>query len=350
MRFQNLALVESATQLINTTEWALDSGAVATTSIVVLAPTDTESVRQIHGVAAAARDSGLSVVVLPVRARRPGAPFLAARVLSTVAQAQRLVIGDPFSRYIHALLPTARAGNVVIVDDGTATWDYAACIESGAPLVRWTRASATARPHAVRATRLLTPGPRRSIDVFTCLRDATPVGAVGLANRYRWVRSQHRPDVVDDQIDLLGASLVDTNVVDRHAYLNAVAAVAAGPRPVRYLAHRREADHLVQEIATIDNLRVVRPDRPVEMLLRRGPVARRVIAFPSTAAHTLPNVLSDLDVELTVIPIKAGWFTPTATVRARSFVARIARDVPVPVRARHDPQALEDCVALTRDR
>ena len=75
-----------------------------------------------------------------------------------------------------------------------------------------------------------------------------------------------------------------------------------------------------------------------------------MIAFPSTAAHTLPIVLSDLDVELTVIPIKAGWFTPTATVRARSFVARIARDAPVPVRARHDPQAREHCVAVTRDR
>jgi hypothetical protein len=334
VRFRTLALVESATQLINAAEWAHDSGEDGTTNIVVLAPTDPESVRQIHGVAAAARASGLPVVVLPVRAKRPAAPLFGARVLAAVARAGQLVVGDPFSRYIHALLPAAHADQVVIVDDGTATWDYAACIESGAPLERWTRPSADPRPNAIRATRLLTPSPRRSIDVFTCLRDATPVGAVGLANRYRWIRSQSVPEVIDDQIDVLGTSLVDSGVVDRHAYLNAVATVARSGAPVRYVAHRREASHLVAEIATIDNVRVVRPDRPVEMLLRQGPVARELIAFPSTAAHTLPVVLSDLDVRLRVQPIAPGWFTAAATLRARSFVARIAHDAPVPSRAR----------------
>ncbi len=334
MRFQTLALVESATQLINAAEWAHDSGEDGATNIMVLAPNDAESVRQINGVADDARASGLSVVVVPVRAKRPSAPMFGARVLAAVARARQLVIGDPFSRYIHTLLPAARADHVVIVDDGTATWDYAACIESGAPLMRWTRPSSTARPHAVRATRLLTPNPQRSIDVFTCLRDATPVGAVGLVNRYRWLRSRNVPDVIDDQIDLLGTSLVDSGVVDRHSYLNAVAALARSGTQVRYVAHRREAEHLVAEIATIDNVRVLRPDRPVEMVLRQGPVAREVIAFPSTAAHTLPVVLSDLDVHLRVQPIDPAWFTPHATLRARSFVARIAHDAPAPSRAR----------------
>jgi hypothetical protein len=334
VRFRTLALVESATQLINAAEWAHDSGEDANTNIIVLAPNDCESVRQINGVADAARASGLSVAVLPVRARRPAAPVFGARVLAAVARANQLVIGDPFSRYIHTLLPAAQADQVVIVDDGTATWDYAACIESGAPLMRWTHPSANARPAAIRATRLLTPSPRRSIDVFTCLRDATPVGAVGLVNRYRWIRSQHTPEVIDDQVDVLGTSLVDSGVVERHAYLDAVAMLARAGTPVRYVAHRREAEHLVAEIATIDNVRVVRPDRPVEMLLRQGPVARELIAFPSTAAHTLPVVLCDLDVRLRVQPIAASWFTPQATQRARSFVARIAHDAPVASRAR----------------
>lgn len=334
MRFPTLALVESATQLINATEWVHDSGALDSTNVVVLAPTDAESVRQIHGVADAARASGVSVVVLPVRRKRPEAPLLGARVLSMVAQARQLVLGDPFSRYIHTLLPTARADQVVIVDDGTATWDYAACIDSGAPLVRWTQRSVVPAPHAVRATRLLTPGAHRSIDVFTCLRDATPAGAMALANRYRWTRSGHRPEIVDDQIDLLGTSLVDSDVVERHAYLNAVAAVARTGPPVRYLAHRREVDQLVAEIATIDNVRVVRPKLPVELLLRQGSVARTVLVFPSTAAHTLPIVLSDLDIVLRVKPVDPGWFTANATVRARAFVARIAHDAPVASHAR----------------
>lgn len=333
MTVRTLALVESATQLINAAEWVHASGEVDTTEIAVLCPTDTESVRQINGVVTAVRASGVSVAIRPVRAAGPGMPFTAARVVAEVRRAPTLVIGDAFSRYIHALLPLSRAAHIVLVDDGTATWDYAARIDAGEPLVRWTKAAVDARPHAVRATSLLTPTAHRSIDVFTCLSDATPAGAMALANRYRWIRSRQSPVVIDDQIDLLGTSLVGSGVVERHAYLNAIAAVARRGHPVRYIAHRRESDNLVGEIATIPNLRVVRPSQPVEMLLRGGPVARQVLAFPSTAAHTLPVVLQDLDVEIAVQPVHHSWFTPQATLRARSFVARIAADAPVGLRS-----------------
>ena len=331
---RTLALVESATQLINAAEWVFARGEEGSTDITVLAPADAESIRQIQSVAGAVRDSGMSVAIRPVRAVGPGTPFVAARVMADVARASTLVIGDAFSRYIHALLPLSRAAHVVIVDDGTATWDYACRVDAGEALVRWTRPASSAKAHAIRATELLTPSPRRSVDVFTCLTNATPVGAITLANRYRWVRSRQRPIVVDNQLDLLGTSLVGSGVVERHAYLNAIAALARDGRPVRYLAHRRESDHLVAEIATVPNLRVVRPDQPVEMLLRTGPVAAQVIAFPSTAAHTLSIVLQDVDVEIGVHPIRASWFTPQATLHARSFVARIAADAPVRTHAR----------------
>ncbi len=329
MTARTLALVESATQLINAAEWVHASGEVDTTDIAVLPPTDAESVRQIEGVVTAVRASGVSVAIRPVRAAGPGMPFVAARVMAEVRRAPTLVIGDAFSRYIHALLPLSRASHVVVVDDGTATWDFAARIDAGEPLVRWTKPASDARAHAARATRLLSPTSHRSIDVFTCLSDATPVGAMALANRYRWIRSRHVPVVVDDHVDLLGTSLVGSGVVERHAYLNAIAAMARRNHPIRYIAHRRESENLVAEIATIPNLRVVRPSQPVEMLLRGGPVARQVIAFPSTAAHTLPLVVQDLDVHIAVQPIQQSWFTPQATLRARSFVARIAADAPV---------------------
>ena len=334
MSTRTLALVESATQLINAAEWVHASGEVGTTDIAVLPPTDAESIRQITGVVTAVRASGVSVAIRPVRATRPGMPLMAARVMADVRRAPVLVVGDVFSRYIHGLLPLSRASHVVVVDDGTATWDYAARIDAGEPLVRWAKPTADAKPHAARATRLLTPSALRSIDVFSCLSNATPSGAIALANRYQWIRSQHRPVVIDDQIDLLGTSLVGSGLVERHSYLNAIAAVARRGRHVRYIAHRRESDNLVGEIATIPNVRVVRPGQPVEMLLRRGPVAREVIAFPSTAAHTLPVVLQDLDVAITVVPIQQNWFTPQTTLRARSFVARIAADAPLTPRVR----------------
>jgi hypothetical protein len=258
----------------------------------------------------------------------------AARVLGEVSRARRLVLGDPFSRYIHTMLPAAGAEHVVIVDDGTATWDYARCIDRGEPLVRWSRPAGSAKPHAVRATRLLSPSEFRDIDVFSCLRRATPFGATALINRYLWTKARWQPQLVTDEVDLLGTSLVDTGVVQRNAYLGAVAACAQLGKPVRYLAHRRESENLLAEIATIPNLRVVRAQQPVEMLLRTGPVADHIVTFPSTAAHTLPVVLSDVGVRIDVIPIDPEWFTESATFRARSFVARIAAEAPVARRPR----------------
>ena len=329
MTTRTLALVESATQLINAAEWVHASGEVGTTDIAVLSPTDAESVRQINGVVTAVRASGVSVANPAGSGRRPG----------NAADGRPVDGGGPARSHVGhrgcvlalypRTAPLSRASHVVIVDDGTATWDYAARIDAGEPLVRWTKPTADAKRHAVRATRLLTPSALRSIDVFTCLSDATPNGAMALANRYQWIRSGHRPMVIDGQVDLLGTSLVGSGVVERYAYLNAIAAVARRGRPVRYIAHRRESDNLVAEIATIPNLRVVRPEQPVEMLLREGPVAREVIAFPSTAAHTLPVVLQDLDVAISVQAIQQSWFTPRSTLRARSFVARIAADAPV---------------------
>ena len=323
-----VALVESATQLLNAAEWAHACGEVDTTRILVLAPTDSQTVRQISGVADLLRPGGADITVHPVRAKRPGLAVHAARVLGEVGRAQRLVLGDPFSRFIHTMLPAARADHVVIVDDGTATWDYARCIDRGEPLVRWSRPAGTAKQHAVRAGRLLSPSDFRDIDVFSCLRRATPVGATALINRYSWTRARWQPRVVTDEVDLLGTSLVDTGVVQRNAYLGAVAACAQLGKPVRYLAHRRESENLLAEIATIPNLRVVRPQQPVEILLRNGPVAAHIVTFPSTAAHTLPVVLSDVGVTIDVIPIDPDWFTDDATFRARSFVARIAAEAP----------------------
>ncbi len=329
-----VALVESATQLLNAAEWAHASGEVDTTRILVLAPTDPQTVRQISAVADLLRPDGLDIVMCPVRAKRPGLPVHTVRALRETNRAQRLVLGDPFSRYIHTLLPAARADQVVIVDDGTATWDYARCIDRGEPLTRWSHHAGSAKPHSVRATHLLSPSIQRSIDVFSCLRRATPVGATALINRYSWTKARWQPQLVNDEVDLLGTSLVDTGVVQRNAYLGAVAACAQLGKPVRYLAHRRESENLLAEIATMANLRVVRPRQPVEILLRCGPVAEHIVSFPSTAAHTLPVVLSDVGVTFDVIPIDPEWFADSATFRARSFVARIAAEAPVARRPR----------------
>jgi hypothetical protein len=322
----SLALVESATQLLNAVEFAHASGSIPETRIVVLAPTDGQSVRQIQATAAAVGKTGIDVTIRPVRLPRPGTVMLAAQTLRDIKRADTLIIGDPFSRFIQTMLPAARARNVVIVDDGTATWDYAVCVNEGRALTRWDNSAPSARATSTRATRLLSPSERRTIEVFTCLRRAVPCGAIEQRNDYQWTKSQWRPKVIANHIDLLGTSLVDNGIVKRRAYVDAVAALARFGRPIRYLAHRRESTNLVAQIATIPDVRVVRPELPVELLLCNGPVASNVIAFPSTAAHTLPIVLADTSVVFGVQAIDPAWFTPEASRRMRDFVTRIAAD------------------------
>jgi len=217
----------------------------------------------------------------------------------------------------------------VVVDDGTATWEFVACLDAGKPLVRWNVPLERAEPRSHRATRFYSARHRR-LTVFSCLCDARPVGAEVLANNYAWSRSWRRPEIVEAQVDLLGVSLVDTGAVRRYDYLQAVSRIAARCGQVRYLPHRREADRLVEEIAAIPGITVRRSDLPVELALREGPVARHLVTFPSTASHTLPVVLSDLGLRIEVRRIEPAWFTPSTTSHARAFVSRIADAAPLP--------------------
>jgi hypothetical protein len=329
-RQSTVALVESATQLLNVAEWAFASGEAADLRIDVLAPRDQETVRQIRRVGELIRELDVEVRLLPVRSRSAEAGLATARVARDVATASQLVLGDPFSRFVQTLLPMSPADHVVLVDDGTATWEFVRCIDEGRPMVRWQVPLDGAEQRATRATRLLSPGMRRRITVFSCLGGAHPVGATALANNYAWARSWRRPEIVENEVDVLGVSLVDTGVIQREDYLRAVRRLATRHGRLRYIAHRRESTGLVGEIAAMPGVRVSRNDLPVELALRQGPVARHIVAFPSTAAHTLPVVLSDLGLRIEVRPVDPAWFRPETTPHARAFVERIAHEAPLP--------------------
>jgi hypothetical protein len=330
MSKRTIALVESPTQLLNVAEWAYATGHCDGLRVAVLAPRDRHTVRQLDAVGELVAAIGLDVRAYPVRSRSAGAATGLVRALRDVARAERLVIGDPFSRFIQTLLPTAGADEVVVVDDGTATWEFARCIDAAEPLLRWGASPSGPSTRAARAARLLSPSLTRRLTVFSCLADTTPLAATAIANGYEWTRSRNRPAVLEDEIDVLGVSLVDNGVVERRPYVDAVGELARLRAPVRYIAHRRESENLVAQVAALPDVRVVRLDLPVELALRRGPVARHVVTFPSTAAHTLPIVLADAGVSVTMRRIEPGWFTPATTVRARRFVARIGRPASPP--------------------
>lgn len=326
---RTLALVETATQLLNVAEWAHATGAVDDVQVAVLLPRDRQSLRQIARVSELVGELGVHVRERAVRVARPVALISGGAVARELAGAQQLVLGDPFSRFIQTLLPLARADRVVVVDDGTATWEFVSCLNAGKPLVRWRVPRSGAEYRANRACAQLSPSVARRLTMFTCLHDATPVGATRLANSYSWSRSWRRPQIVDGQVDVLGISLADSGLIERRAYVDAIAQLARRHAPVRYIAHRRESESLLAEIATLPGVQVKRFDLPAELALRQGPVARRIVTFPSSVAHTLPIVLGDVDVRIDVRRIEPDWFTPSTTRHAREFVSRIAERAPM---------------------
>ncbi|MEV7416400.1 hypothetical protein [Streptomyces sp. NPDC089919] len=360
-----LALVESPVQLLNVLEWA-HAEAVAQQEerpllasvppqptrvtrrppvlpglrIVVLPPVDPMSRGQLRRMSALARDEGHRVQWQEARGGSL-APFRALAALGKdVRRAERLVVGDPFSRFVQLLLTVVRAEELVVVDDGTATMEFVGQISRGERLVRWHRVGAQGLPGRVRelvyapvsaqARRRFTPGGRRRVQVFSSMPVTVPEGTELRVNDFAWTRSAFGPPRLCKGTDLVGTSLVETGVVEPERYLAAVRELARAHGATRYFAHRRESPDKLRALSEATGLEIVRPDLPLELIARRGPVGRTIVSFPSTVVHTLPYALAGTGVTVAVCEIDPGWLTGNASPRAQSFLAGVtdtARDV-----------------------
>ncbi|GAA2112625.1 hypothetical protein [Streptomyces synnematoformans] len=362
----SVALVESPVQLLNVLEWAYQGGTVIPLTVVVLPPTEPLSRGQLRRMAELARDDGLEV---RWQEARGGAGPL--RTLASLARplrrARRVVLGDPFSRYVQTLLTVVRAREVVVVDDGTATMEFTAQLARGERFVRWHRSGrgGGARgmlfaPVASAARRRLTPDPAagapggegasggdgsdgsdgapgtegvpggagvpgRQVEVFTSMPvEDPPPGLQVTANEFAWTRSRFGPPTVGTATDLVGTSLVETGVVDHERYLEAVASLTRTYGATRYFAHRRERSDKLHQLHLHTGLEIVRPDLPLEIIARRGPIGRTIVSFPSTVVHTLPLALAGTGVKVAVCEIDPGWLTDTASPRAQGFLSSVA--------------------------
>ncbi|MFF2195259.1 hypothetical protein [Streptomyces sp. NPDC058157] len=361
-----LALVESPVQLLNVLEWAHtrrgDDGPLLTAvprqpgpaadrgrtgprpaadglRIVVVPPTDPMSRGQLRRVAGLARDEGHTVHWQEARGGS-GSPTRALAALApAVRRAERIVVGDPFSRFLQLLLLPARAAELVVVDDGTATMEFVAQLGRGERLRRWHRtgggAAARVRelayaPVSGTARRRLTPRGGHAVELFTSMPVTPPPGARLRVNDFAWTRARFGPPRLTRGTDLVGTSLVETGVVDPFRYLDAVRALAREHGVTRYFAHRRETPEKLRALSEATGLEIVRPDLPLELIARRGPIGRTIVSFPSTVVHTLPYALTGTGVTVAVCGIDPAWLTATASPRARGFLAGVtdtARDV-----------------------
>ncbi|MFI2778317.1 hypothetical protein [Streptomyces sp. ALB3] len=331
----NLAFVESPVQLLNVLEWAHTGGGPGTT-VVVLPPVDPMSRGQLRRMAELARDEGVTVRWQEARGET-GAPLKALRALTALTRkADRIVIGDPFSRYVQLLLSLVRTRRITVVDDGTATMEFVAQLAGGERLVRWHRRGIRGprelllAPVASAARRSFTPSATRTVEVFTAMPVDAPEGVEVTANAFAWTRARFGPPLITRGADLVGTSLVETGVVDPVPYQEAVTSLARTHGATRYFAHRRESAEKLHALEAATGLEIVRPDLPLELIARRGPIGHTVLSFPSTVVHTLPLALAGTGVKVAVCDIAPEWLRDTASPRAQGFLSGVtetAKDV-----------------------
>lgn len=339
-----VALVESPVQLLNVLEWAHvrppaapDGAPAQPLTVVVLSPVDPTSRGQLRRMAELARDEGAAVRWIEARGSRGGLLRTAITLAPLLFRVRHLVIGDPFSRLVQVLLPLCRARELTVVDDGTATMEFTEILAKGGALVRWHRSGRRRSPldaafgiFSSAARRRLTPGRRRTVELFSAMPATPPPGMTLRTNRFAWTRSRFGPPRTLSSTDLIGTSLVETGVVDPERYLTVVRSLAERHGAKRYFAHRREAVDKLHRLAAETGLEIVRPDFPLELVARRGPIGQTVLSFPSTVVHTLPLALAGTGVRIVLIDIDQEWITAAASPRAHTFLTGInhaARDL-----------------------
>ena len=321
-----LALVESPAQLLHVLEWCHAEDSADRTRLVVLAPSDRTTVDQLASMADFAEEEGIPTQWHHPRSSIGSRWRTLAQLRTEVADARRLVIGDPFSGMVQALLPRAGSREVVVVDDGTATLEFAAQLTAGQPLRRWHAGLGLVRAPLARHARLFFG--RGRLRLFTVMSVTSLPGSQVQRHGYDWTRRRFGPPRVVRGTDVIGSSLVETGVVEPEAYLDAVSALALEPGAGgRYFAHRREDPDKLRRLAQRSGLRIVRPKVPLEIELRRGPVASRLASFPSSVGYTLPLVLAGSGTRIAVQPLPESMIREQVGVRAREFLERIGADM-----------------------
>ncbi|MEU9003702.1 hypothetical protein ACFWBI_10950 [Streptomyces sp. NPDC059982] len=321
-----LALVESPAQLLNVLEWAhVHPGEAASLTLAVLQPVDPRSREQVRRLCRFASRSKVVWRRYEVRAGYLGRAGELMRLGRAVGAADRLVIGDLFSRTIQLLLPRSKAREVVVVDDGTATTELVSLLTDGhRQLTRWHQGEVKPSAKGGPVNRWLA---REELDrtvFFTCMPVTAPPGTEIRPNEYAWSRETFGPVRVRPGVDLAGSSLVETGVVDEDRYVEAVGWIARSRAAGRYLAHRRESPAKLARIAGATGMEIVHPELPLELTALTEPIGRSVLTFASTIAYTLPIVLRGAPVRVELCEIDDAWITPDTAERSVDFLRRIS--------------------------
>ena len=328
MTIDTLALVDNPAQFLNVLEWCHREQAAARTRVLVLAPNDPVTIAQLRSMCDFAEEEGIEVAWHFPRVSVLAGLRVIADLRPSIAAARRLVIGDPFAGFVHTLLPFATAREVVVVDDGTATMEFAAQVAAGEPLRRWHLSSGAGFVHARLAGWATAYYQRVQLRLFTAMRVTELPRHQVQPHNYDWARRRFAPPRVLPGLDVLGSSLVESGVVELEGYLDAVTRLAVDTGACgRYFAHRREDPEKLRRLSQRSGLEIVRPNVPLEIELRRGPVAGQLASFASSVGYTLPLVLAGVRTRISVQPLTEAMIRPHITPRARKFLERMETDM-----------------------
>lgn len=327
-----LALVESPAQLLNVIELAQLEDDLIGVKIAILAPVAGLTRTQLRSMIPLAREAGHTVSWHEPRLGGLAVARSLRALAGELTGVRRLVVGDPYSGVIQAIISVTKLSEVTIVDDGTATLEFARQWVAGEHLSRWHRVATPSQRRHITALardqvsgtvrRRLSPQSGCRLRLFTCMPVDLPEVRI-IRNDFSWVRARYPLPEFKTSADLIGTSLVESGVIKADCYVDGVETLITRYAADRYFAHRKEADWKLDLIERT-GVEVVRSTLPLEIVARRGPTGRTIVSFPSTVVHTLPLVLAESDARVVVCEIANDWYKPETTVHADDFLGRVS--------------------------
>ncbi|HEY9471980.1 MAG TPA: hypothetical protein VIQ76_20430, partial [Propionibacteriaceae bacterium] len=245
-----LALVESPAQLLNVIELAQLEDDLVGLKIAVLAPVAVPTRTQLRSMIPLAREAGHTVSWHEPRLGGLAVARSLRALGGELAGVRRLVVGDPYSGVVQAIISVTKLSEVTIVDDGTATLEFARQWVAGEHLSRWHRVATPSQRRQITALardqvsgtvrRRLSPQSGCRLRLFTCMPVDVP-GVRIIRNDFSWVRARYAAPELKRSADLVGTSLLESGVVKADCYLGAVETLITRHDADRYFAHRKEA-------------------------------------------------------------------------------------------------------------
>jgi hypothetical protein len=219
-----LALVESPAQLLNVIELARRDRDLADIRIAVLAPAEGPTRTQLRSMAAVAREAGHEVGWHEPRLGGTAVARTVRALAGELAGIGRLVVGDPYSGVIQVIISITRPAEVTIVDDGTATLEFARQWIAGEQLSRWHRVATPSQRRQIgdlardriagNVRRRLSPELGCRLRIFTSMPVDLPRVEV-IINDFGWVRASSGPPELKAAADLVGTSLSSPGLCKR---------------------------------------------------------------------------------------------------------------------------------------